>query len=146
MPEAPLSVSPPSTPGSDLLRAVMEGVTYSLKDCLSIFEELSIHTVSMMACGGGAHPLWRQMLADVFGCTVSTGASAEGGALGAALLAAVGAGMYGSVPDACDAAVRIKHIQQPIAENVSQYEKMYQLYTRLYPQLKNFYAELDSLV
>lgn len=126
----------------DLLRAVMEGVTYSLRDCLSIFEELSIHTVNMMACGGGSHPLWRQMLADVFNCTVSTGASAEGGALGAALLAAVGTGAYSSVPEACDAAIRVKHTQQPIAENAAQYEKMYRLYTQLYPQLKDFYAQL----
>ena len=55
----------------DMLRAVMEGVAYSLNDCLSVFHEMGITINDMMACGGGGtSPLWRQMLADLYACDV----------------------------------------------------------------------------
>ena len=78
---------------ADLIRAVMEGVSYSLADCFDILREMGIPTGDMAACGGGGtSALWRQMLADLFGCPVKTVASREGPALGAAILAGVGAG------------------------------------------------------
>ena len=130
----------------DMLRAVMEGVTYSLRDSLTIFEEQHMHIDSMMACGGGgSSPLWRQMLADVFDCSVKTAVSAEGGALGAALLAGVGTGVYASVPEACDAVIRVNSEQGPIAENAALYQQYYALYTHLYQSLKADYATLAKL-
>lgn len=130
----------------DLLRAVMEGVTFSLRDCLSVFEELELHLDSMMACGGGgSSPLWRQMLADVFALPVKTAVSAEGGALGAALLAAVGTGLYASVPEACDAAIQIKGEQQPTADNVRAYAPYYALYRQLYGPMKDSFSALSKL-
>jgi xylulokinase len=130
----------------DMLRAVMEGVTYSLRDSLTIFEELHMHMDSMMACGGGgSSPLWRQMLADVLGCPVKTAVSAEGGALGAALLAGVGTGVYASVPEACDAVIRVNSEQRPIAENTERYQPYYAVYTHLYQSLKADYAALARL-
>lgn len=129
-----------------LLRAVMEGVTFSLRDCLSVFEELELHLDSMMACGGGgSSPLWRQMLADVFALPVKTAVSAEGGALGAALLAAVGTGLYASVPEACDAAIQIKGEQQPTADNVRAYAPYYALYRQLYGPMKDSFSALSKL-
>ena len=120
-----------------LLRAVMEGVTFSLRDCLSLFKQQGIRPVSMMACGGGgSSPLWRQMLADVFGCSVRTAKSAEGGALGAAILAGVGTGAYASVEQGCDALIRMKAEQAPIAENVQAYQPYYELYSGLYAKVK----------
>ena len=100
----------------------------------------------MMACGGGgSSPLWRQMLADVFGIPVRTAVSSEGGALGAALLAAVGTGRYATVPEACDAAIHIKGEHPPVPENTAAYEPFYALYRELYPALRSSYAALGRL-
>lgn len=130
----------------DLLRAVMEGVVYSLNDCLSLFQGLNIDVNSMIACGGGgSSPLWRQMLADMFGCPVKTTRSPEGPALGAALLAGVGAGLYRDVPQACEAVVRIRGEQAPIPENHAQYRKVYALYASLYGNLRESFRALSAL-
>ena len=100
----------------------------------------------MMACGGGgSSPLWRQMLADLYQCPVKTASSKEGPALGVAILAMVGAGIYESVPAACDAIIKTDKIQNPIEENIPQYEKYYALYRKIYPSLKENYAELANL-
>ena len=130
----------------DLLRAVMEGVTYSLKDCLNVLAEMGVAPETMLACGGGGKsPLWRQMLADVFQMPVATTVNTEGPALGVAILAGVGAGLYASVPEACRAMIHVNPAQNPIAENVPQYEKVYALYTKLYQANKGLYKELAKL-
>jgi len=85
-------------PQAHMLRAVMEGVSYSLSDCNDILKEMGIEVGQMMACGGGGKsPVWRQMLADMYGCSVKTVAQTEGPALGVAILAGVGCGLYKSV-------------------------------------------------
>ena len=129
------------------LRAVMEGVIYSLRDCLSLFASAGVTPPSlMMACGGGAvSPLWRQMLADVLGCSVATAASNDGGALGAALLAGVGAGIWATVPEACDAVIRVRTQQAPIEKNSAEYEPYYQLYRSVYAALRPVYHTLATL-
>ena len=130
----------------DMLRAVMEGVTYSLRDCVEVCREMGVSVSDMMACGGGGtSPVWRQMLADLYGVPVGAVESKEGPALGVAILAMVGAGMYVSVPEACDAVIRTGQIQQPIAENIPAYEKYYRLYTQVYPALKEQFAALAAL-
>ena len=129
-----------------LLRAVMEGVIYSLRDCLSVFEENGIRLDSIMACGGGGvSSLWRQMLADVFDCPVRTAVSAEGGALGAAILAGVGVGVYASVEQGCDAVIRIRSEQTPIPQNTALYQPYYRLYSSLYEKIQDDCAVLASL-
>lgn len=129
-----------------MLRAVMEGVSYSLRDCVEVFREMNISVSDMMACGGGgSSPLWRSMLADLYNCPVKTVASKEGPALGVALLAAVGAGIYSNVPEACKAVVKADKIQQPIAVNVPEYEKFYRLYTEIYPAIKAQYKKLAAM-
>ena len=130
----------------DMLRAVMEGVSYSLRDCVEVFREMKINVSDMMACGGGgSSPLWRSMLADLYGCPVKTASSKEGPALGVALLALTGAGVYSSVPEACKAVVRIDKTQQPDAANVPEYEKYYRLYTEIYTALKEKFQKLAAL-
>ena len=130
----------------DLLRAVMEGVSYSQRDSLEILRGMGVSAGEMLACGGGGtSPLWRQMLADVYNCPVRTVQSKEGPALGAAILAGVGAGLYPSVQDACEKLVKLNEPQSPIAENVPQYEKYYQVYRRLYPALKDSFQALAQL-
>ena len=130
----------------DLIRAVMEGVAYSQRQCLDVFREMGVDVSDMAACGGGGRsPFWRQMLADVYGCPVKTIASAEGPALGAAILAGVGAGVYASVPEGCAAAVRTGGCQQPVPEHSAAYEPYYQLYRGLYPALRDSFHTLSTL-
>ena len=130
----------------DMIRAVMEGVSYSLRDCVEVMREMRINVSDMMACGGGGtSPLWRQMLADLYGCPVKTTQNKEGPALGAALLAAVGTGIYKSVPEACHAVIKADKVQQPIADNSAKYEKVYELYKKLYPRMKQTFADLSEL-
>lgn len=130
----------------DMLRAVMEGVAYSLRDCVEVFREMGISVSDMMACGGGgSSKLWRSMLSDLYGCSVKTASSKEGPALGVGILAAVGAGLYSSVPEACEAIVGVDKIVDPIAENVPEYEKYYQLYRSIYPALKDSFQSLAAL-
>ena len=131
---------------SDLLRAVMEGVAFSQRDSLEVLREMGVATSRMLACGGGGtSPFWRQMLSDVYNCPVQTVKSKEGPALGAAILAGVGAGLYPSVQEACDMLIDVNPPQEPIAGNVEKYEKLYRIYTGLYPALKENYRQLAEL-
>jgi xylulokinase len=128
----------------DMLRAVMEGVTFSLRDCLEIIRATGITVDEVRASGGGGKsPLWRQIQADVFGSAVKTVNSGEGPALGVALLAGVGAGVYSSVPQACEAVIKAEKVQAPNMENNRIYQGCYSLYTSLYPALKDTFKELQ---
>ncbi len=130
----------------DMLRAVMEGVSFSQRDSMEVLREMGIEIDEMLACGGGGtSKLWRQMLADTYNCPVKTVVSKEGPALGVAILAAVGAGIYESVEKACEELVKTNPEQQPIEENVPEYEKYYKVYRSLYPALKDCYKELAKL-
>lgn len=129
-----------------MLRAVMEGVAYSLRDCVEVFREIGIEATDMTACGGGGKsPLWRQMLADLYGCNVKTTVISEGPALGVAILALVGAGVYKSVQEACKEIIRTDVNQPPVKENSDLYEKHYALYKKIYPSLKSNFKALSKL-
>ena len=130
----------------DLLRAVMEGVTYSLNDCLGVLAEMGVAPETMLACGGGGKSrLWRQMLADVMNCPVATTVNTEGPALGVAILAGVGAGLYATVQEACRAMIRVNPAQYPIAENVPKYAAVYKVYQKLYTSNRELFKELGAL-
>ena len=130
----------------DMLRAIMEGVSYSLMDCLSVFGEMNITVNDMMACGGGgSSPFWRQMLSDVYGCTVKTVNSKEGPALGVALLAGVGAGAYSNIVEACSAVIKPDKTCDCNMESHKEYLKTYKLFTSLYPALRSSFEELSAL-
>lgn len=127
----------------DMLRAVMEGVTYSQRDSVEVLRGMGVEIGEMLACGGGgSSPLWRQMLADVYGCPVKTVRSKEGPALGAAILAGVGAGLYRSVQEACDTMIQATPPQDPVPENIPRYEAFYRVYAALYPSLKANFKQL----
>ncbi len=130
-----------------LARAVMEGVAYSMKDCSEILNEMGVLTNDMAVCGGGGKsPLWRQMLSDLYGCQVSTIQQTEGPALGAAILAGVSAGLYPSVPDACQKLIKKDKICTPIPENSIHYTKYYDIYKGLYSDLKSRFNQLSSMI
>ncbi|RCX19974.1 xylulokinase [Anaerobacterium chartisolvens] len=131
----------------DLLRAVMEGVVYSLKDCLDIIKEMGVDVGEIRASGGGGKSrLWRQMQADAFGTSINTISSSEGGALGVALLAGVGVGLYDNVPQACDAVIKVKTRQEPDAAAVPVYSKFHSVYAQLYRSLKQDFVDLAALL
>jgi xylulokinase len=125
-----------------LTRAVLEGVSYGLRDSLELMRALGITTTQVRASGGGARSaLWRQILADVFDAEIVTVNITEGAAYGAALLAGVGAGVYRNVEAACDAVITTTSTTQPSAAK-SIYAEYYPRYRALYPALKNEFVAL----
>lgn len=130
---------------ADVVRAIMEGVTYSLRDCLTILREMGVPSRQVRASGGGARSaLWRQMQADVFGTEVVTVHADEGPSFGAALLAAVGAGFYPSVPSACAATVSVGGAVAPDPSRAAVYDHRYATYRSLYPALAQQFAALAA--
>ena len=127
---------------ADLVRALIEGVSYSQKDCLDIVETLGVRVDSVRASGGGAKsPFWRQVLADVFARPVVTLASQEGSAYGAALIAMAGTGEYASVPEVCAAVIREQSRTDP-GPDVGAYAQGHEVYQALYPALKGLFQRM----
>jgi xylulokinase len=131
-----------------LVRAVMEGVVFALSEGLDIMRGLGVRPQSVVAAGGGARsPLWRQIQADLYGCTVTTTGTEEQAAYGAALLAGVGAGWWPDLKEACAACVRPALAPvEPIAENRARYDDLRGIYRRLYPCLRQLMVERARFV
>jgi xylulokinase len=120
-----------------LIRAVMEGVAFSLRDTLRIFDEMHLPVHTLRLGGGGARSaLWRQIQADVFGRAVETVIAEEGAAYGAAILAGVGGGVWPTVDDACEALVHTNRITHPDPGVVARMNERYEEYRRIYPALR----------
>lgn len=119
------------------LRAVMEGVTYSLRDCLGILQELGVDAPEIIASGGAtASPQWMQMQADILGKPVRVSRVKEQACLGSCLLAAVGTGVLPSLEEACGRfAVMDERVYLPDAANADVYREGYDTYRRLYERL-----------
>ncbi len=127
-------------------RAVLEGVSFGLRDSFAIMEEMQIPITQVRASGGGARsPLWRQIQADVTGYPHVTIDVDEGPALGAALLAGVGTGVYPSVEEACRTTIRVNSETASNAANKARYDAYYPLYRSLYTHLKADFAEITRL-
>jgi xylulokinase len=117
------------------VRAILEGVAYSLRDTFTLFEELGVPIKAIRLGGGGARgPLWRQIQADVYGHPVELLEAEEGGAFGAALLAGTGIGAWPSVEAACAATVRVAETIAPKHADVM--NEGYKRYRRIYPALR----------
>lgn len=120
-----------------MLRAIMEGVVYSLADCNEILKKLGTEVVSMRACGGGSRsPVWRKIMADLYKCDVHTLKQEEGPAYGAAILAGVGTGIYSSIQEACDAFIEEDGITECDLKEAEEYEKFHKIYDRFYEDIK----------
>jgi xylulokinase len=120
-----------------IIRAVMEGVAYSLKDTFTIFEEMEIPVTSIRLGGGGARsPLWRQIQADAYAHEVEIVAAEEGAAYGAAILAGTGAGAWSSVDEACDTVVRVATRIAPNRAAAKTMKRGYRKYRKIYPALR----------
>ena len=119
-----------------VVRAILEGVAFSLRDSLEIFRDMNVPVESIRLGGGGARSkLWRQIQADVYAHAVDIVQAEEGAAYGAALLAGVGGGLWKSVDDACAEVVRVVDRIEPDAAAVKVLEPLYRSYRELYPAL-----------
>jgi xylulokinase len=131
---------------ADLIRAVIEGVSYSQRDCLDIIEGLGVGIDSVRASGGGAQSaFWRGLLADIFNKRVVRLETQEGSAYGAALLALAGTGAYGSVPEVCRAVIREVDSEQPRPAEAAFYARAHKIYQGLYPALKPAFGQIAAL-
>jgi xylulokinase len=123
-----------------IVRAVMEGVAYSLKDTFTIFEAMKIPVTSIRLGGGGARsPLWRQIQADVYAHEVEIVAAEEGAAYGAAILAGTGVGAWSSVDEACDKVVRVAARIPADQAGARTMQAGYRTYRRIYPALRQVF-------
>jgi xylulokinase len=129
-----------------LARAIMEGVTYSMRDSLAIIEGLGVPVKQIRASGGGSRsPLWRQIQADVFGRKVVTINTEEGPAYGVALLAAVGAGAFKNIGEACKATIRVVSETSTNKPAAKYYDRAFPLYQQLYQSLKKDFKAIAAL-
>jgi xylulokinase len=129
-----------------LIRSILEGVAFSLRDSIEIFKELEIPVEQIRVSGGGSRSfLWRQIQADIYGKQLVTLRTSEGSAFGAALLAGVGAGIYASVEEAARAAIQIRESMAPHPANVQFYNHQYQIYRALYPAVRELAHQLGAL-
>ena len=120
-----------------IIRAILEGVAFSLRDTMTIFSEMNVPVENIRLGGGGARAaLWRQIQADVYGRMVELAEAEEGAAFGAALLAGVGAGVWSSVEEACAQVVRVRERVEPDPEAARLLSARYQVYRSLYPALR----------
>lgn len=126
-----------------MTRAVLEGVAFGLKDSFTLISKAGLpEEIEVRVSGGGAQsPVWRQILADVIGATLVSVSTTEGGAYGAALLAAVGAGIYPDVQTACRETITTSEATPP-DEHSTVYDEYYAIYRKLYPALKETFASL----
>jgi xylulokinase len=129
-----------------LVRAIMEGVAFGMRDSLEIMKSMGVPIMQVRASGGGAKSeLWRQIQSDIYGVELYMMEAEEGPAFGSALIAGVGVGTYGSVEEACDKAVRTSGLVEPVPENIELYDRRYQMYTKLYQSLRPTFKELARL-
>jgi xylulokinase len=129
-----------------LIRSILEGVAFSLRDSLEIFQEIGIPVEQIRASGGGSRSfLWRQIQADIFGKDLVTLRTSEGSALGAALLAGVGAKIYTSVQESAREAIQVKECMSPRPDHVTIYGRYYQVYRGLYPAVQELSHTLAAL-
>jgi xylulokinase len=119
-----------------VVRAILEGVAFSLRDSFTLFAEMGVPVRNIRLGGGGARSaLWRQIEADVYGRKVEILAAEEGAAYGAAILAGVGAGVWTSVDAACLEVVKVAQEVTPKPAGVEQMNKSYAAYRRMYPAI-----------
>jgi len=131
---------------AEMARAVMEGATYAMRDCLEIIKGMGVPITEIRASGGGAKSkFWRALQADIYGSAVSVVSSKEGPAYGVALLAGVGTGVWASVPEACDATIKTVSKTKANAKNVKRYDALYPEYGQLYRSLKDDFKRIAAL-
>ena len=127
-----------NTTAAHFVRAVLEGVAYSLEDTFTLFAELGIPVSAIRLGGGGARgPLWRKIQAGIYGLPVEVLTAEEGGAFGCALMAGVGAGHWKNLDEACAAGIEVAQRIEPDFKELAAYKTGYAKWRKLYPALKS---------
>jgi xylulokinase len=130
----------------DMIRSLLEGVTFGMRDALEIMREMNIPVREVRASGGGARSkFWRQLQADIYNAPIVTTNASEGPAYGVALLAGVGTGVWKSVEEACKRSIKQTEKMNPNKRLFAQYESLYATYRKLYPDLKERFVEIAAL-
>ena len=132
-----------------LIRAIMEATCYEIRTNLNVFEELDVNLKELRITGGASrNSTWNQIEADICGLPVIKGRVEEATALGAAILAGVGAGIYKNIDSAAEEMVKIDEKKTPNTENVKLYDKFYEVYNALYSTIKsqNLYDKLSKIL
>lgn len=125
------------TTREDMTLAVLEGVAFGLRDSLEVARKIGADPGRTKICGGGAKSaLWRKIIANVMNMKVDIIESEEGPGYGAAILAAVGCGVFPSVEAAAESLVKVTATEEPDEELVKKYEEKYQKFRKLYPALR----------
>ena len=128
------------TTREDMTQAMLEGVAFGLRDSMEAAKSTGLTPKRSKICGGGAKsPLWRKMIANVMNMKIDRIESEEGPGYGAAILAAVGCGVFSSVEEAAGRLVKITDTEESDPQLAEKYEEKYQKYRKLYPALKEFY-------
>ncbi len=123
-----------------MTKAVLEGVSYGLKDSMEILKDIHVPIKQVRVIGGGAKsPLWKQILADMFEVEIEEINTNQGGALGAAILGAVAAGHFNTVAEGCDAMIKVVNTVKPNPKKAAYYQEKYQRFVKLYDALKEWY-------
>ena len=131
------------TTREDMTQAVLEGVSFGLRDSLEVARSLGLKIERTKICGGGAKsPLWKKMIANIMNMKVDVIESEEGPALGGAMLAAVGCGEYPDVETIAAKMVKVVDTVEPDPELVAKYEERYQKFRKIYPTVKGLFKEL----
>lgn len=126
-------------------RALLEGVAFSLYDCLEVLRNFTDNMEDVVLIGGGAKsPLWSQIVSDVFGLEVKVPQNAES-SFGGALLVGVGAGVFADEEEAVRRCVRMKSVFKPNAENHQKYRKIFEIYKKIVHAAEPIWEELNVL-
>ena len=140
----------------ELIRSILEGATYAMRDSLELIRAMGVHIEQIrlsgdedpasLSGGGARSPLWRQIQADIYGEDVATVNTHEGPGFGVALLAMVGAGVFGTVAEACDNTIRLADQTAVQPEARARYDRGYAIYRQLYVDLRASFAAISDLV
>lgn len=134
-----------NTTRQEMSLAVLEGVSFALRDCVEAARKAGISVTRATVCGGGAKSrVWREILANVLNCTIVSPVTEQGPAYGAAILAMVGSGRYPDVETAAELLTSPRETVEPSAELVQKYEHKYEIFTHLYPALRTCFTEIGK--
>ena len=131
------------TTRADMVLAVLEGVSFAIRDSFEVAKKIGVPVPRSMICGGGSKsPMWRKMLANILGIPLDVPQTEQGPGYGAAILAMVGVGVYPDVKTACDELIRVAETVEPDPDLTARYQERYEKFSRIYPACKQLFKEL----
>ena len=131
------------TTRSDMVQAVLEGVSFAIRDSFEVAKNIGVKIDKSMICGGGSKsPLWQKMLANILNIPLDLPVTEQGPGYGGAMLAMVACGKYANVIDAANSLIKVKATVNPDPVIADRYEKKYQQFKQIYPTNKELFKVL----